>query len=115
MLTPRRIKELLHDPFNIGVLYWRVNVGCRGKADTIAGSNHVSRFEDRWTIQVGGSKYLRSRLVFVIHNDRWPLPGMVIDHIDKDTSNDCIANLREVTQKVNMKTRYYPKGHAHAK
>jgi hypothetical protein len=105
MITPDRVRQVLYDPYETGVLYWLIQMGCRGPINTVAGYVHTVRHEPRWTIQIDGSKYLRSRLVFVLYNGRWPMPGLSIDHIDKDTLNDSVANLREITHQENMETR----------
>jgi hypothetical protein len=104
-LAAEEVIRFLKDPDNDGVLRWKIWMGCRGIQGSIAGGPHWSRDEARWTIQIRGTKFLRSRLVFVIHNGRWPLPGLSLDHIDKNTLNDCITNLREVTHQQNMENR----------
>lgn len=108
-VSAERVKQIFYDPIRNGVLYWLINVGSRGIKDEIAGYTHFDhkRDEFRWTIQFGGRKYLRSNLVFALYKGRWALPGLVIDHFDKDTLNDCIGNLRELTQSQNMETRVY--------
>lgn len=105
MITYTRLVEVLEDKFGTGVLYWRITVGCRGVEGAVAGSCHTVRCEPRWTIQIDGRKYLRSRLVFMLYKRRFPHVGLFIDHIDKNTLNDCIDNLREVTHQQNMETR----------
>lgn len=85
-----------------GIVYWRVTVGCRGKQDDIAGSMHYSKGELRYQIQICGRKYLRSLIIFALYYDRWPIKGMVIDHIDGNPLNDEITNLREITQAENF-------------
>lgn len=105
MLEASRIKEFLYDPDGDGTLYWLIQVGCRGVINTIAGGIHMSRDERRWTIQLCGRKYLRSHLVFALYNNRWPKQGLVLDHIDRNTINDGINNIREITQKENMANR----------
>lgn len=112
-LPAEYIKDYLTDPGN-GLLIWAKDTGCRGKKGRLAGSLHIVRFEQRWQVQIEGRKYLRSHLVFALYTGRWPHKGFVLDHINKDTLNDCVTNLREVTQAVNMETRFYPKGHAWA-
>jgi hypothetical protein len=108
MLDPMRLREFVYEID--GVVYWKIDVGCRGRRDTIAGCIHIVKGELRWTIQIRRRKYLRSRVIFALHNRRWVVEGMVIDHIDGDTCNDRIENLREVTQAQNMENRRRPWG-----
>lgn len=49
--------------------------------------------------------YLNSALAFCLYYGRWPLPKMVIDHIDNNTLNDRKENLREVSNAENMRNR----------
>lgn len=104
-LTPEKVAEYLFDPEGDGILRWKIRMGNRGLVNTIAGTCHVVRCEKRWTIQINGSKFLRSRLVFALWRGRWPHPHLVLDHIDKNTLNDSHTNLREVTAQQNIETR----------
>jgi len=103
-LSVERVQQVLYDDGS-GILRWRIRMGCRGNIGIVAGTIHEVRCEQRWTIQIDRGKYLRSRLVFVLNTNRWPLPDMVVDHEDKNTLNDKYNNLREITQKQNMETR----------
>lgn len=51
-----------------------------------------------------GKKYNVHRLVWAYHHGEIP-PGMVVDHIDRDTTNNRIENLRVVTQTENLRNR----------
>ena len=42
------------------------------------------------------------RAIWAVKNRRWPKPGYVIDHIDSDTQNNSITNLREITIEANL-------------
>lgn len=55
------------------------------------------------TISIDYTKYLVHRIVWELHNG--PIPeGLVIDHIDGNTSNNRLNNLRCISSKDN--TRY---------
>lgn len=54
-----------------------------------------------WQIRLLGERFVQHRIVWELHYG--PIPeGMVIDHIDRDKSNNRIENLRCTTQSSNM-------------
>jgi hypothetical protein len=84
--------------YSDGEFRWLKSRG-RAKAGTIAG--HRRALDGRNSIRVDGVTYLASRLAwqFVYGED----PGdLVIDHVDRDPTNDRIENLRILTQQENM-------------
>lgn len=109
MISPAQLNKIFME--EDGILYWRINMGQRGRPGKVAGFPRVVKGECRWYIQLYGDKYFRSRLIFAMYFSRWPAEGLVIDHVDGDTLNDDIRNLREVTQKINMENRRRPWGH----
>lgn len=59
------------------------------------------RKDGYWLISYGGKTMLAHRVVWVLTHGEIP-EGMVIDHINRDTSDNRIENLRCVTQSVNL-------------
>ncbi len=57
---------------------------------------------------IDGYYYINSALVFCLYYGRWPLPKMVIDHIDHNRLNDRKENLREVSNAENLRNRKGP-------
>ena len=54
-----------------------------------------------WQIRLLGQRLVQHRIIWELHFG--PIPeGMVIDHIDRDKSNNRIENLRCVSQSSNM-------------
>ena len=52
-------------------------------------------------------------LLFTMYNGRWPNLNMVIDHIDRNKTNNSISNLREATFRQNAengKSKFYNYG-----
>lgn len=57
-----------------------------------------------WVINLGGKSLRAHRVVWEIINGKIPL-GMVIDHIDVNLDNNCITNLRMVSQTINARNK----------
>lgn len=51
-------------------------------------------------VTLDGVAYLQHRVAWYLHNNEQP--PQVIDHIDKDGTNNCIANLRAATTSTNQ-------------
>ena len=101
-LTQQRLQEILdYDP-ETGVFTRKVSSGGK-KAGSIAGSPNVRGY---WTVGVDGKYYKAHRLAWLYVHGEWP--EGVIDHIDRDTANNAVSNLRDVTQvenSLNVKVR----------
>lgn len=94
------IRGLLRlDPIT-GVLVWRVQTG-RGRRGVLVGTPH-NRKGHRAT-RVAGRAYMVHRIVFALHNGRWPA-GQV-DHKNGDASDNRPSNLREATHAQNCMNR----------
>lgn len=94
MLTQARLKELLE--YRDGKFYWKVFRAGNANVGDEAGcaSFHKNKNIYRWMINIGGIKYLRSRLVFLYFNEYFPSS---VDHINRQTLDDRIENLRAAT------------------
>jgi hypothetical protein len=98
-ITFDRAQELLeYDPIS-GLLKWRVTGKGRRK-DRMAGS--VDRHGYQQT-RVDGEIYFNHRLAWLLSYGSFP--AGVIDHIDGNPANNAIANIRDVTQAVNMENQ----------
>ncbi len=95
-------QDFVHELFdyNSGVLYWRIARGSRAKPGQAAGA---LRPDNRVTIRIDNINYLRSRLMWLWHHGH-PVP-FEIDHIDNNSSNDSIENLRAATKSQNGANR----------
>jgi hypothetical protein len=49
-----------------------------------------------------------NRVIFFMMVGRWPGPGMQVDHIDRDVTNNTWKNLRECTPSQNAMNRRVP-------
>jgi len=95
-MTPHRLRELLvYNPCT-GEFRWRVT-RLKAKAGKIAGCFKEGGYR---VIKIEGKLYRASRLAWLYSYGEWP---EVIDHIDRNPSNDSLWNLANGTQLDNMK------------
>ncbi len=93
MVTQARLKELLdYDPAT-GLFRWRVTVGSRANAGTVAGSSLNAH--GYCVCRVDGKKYYLHRLAWFYVHGVWP-PHQ-IDHINGVRDENRIENLRCAT------------------
>ena len=86
---------LLYDP-STGVFYRTLANGVKKVAGTIKRSNYVHIF-------IGGRQRFAHRLAWLYVHGAWP--DGVIDHIDGNTLNNRIDNLRDGSQAMNASNR----------
>ena len=95
MLTQDYINSVLR--YDDGKLFWKQTMNQRAFAGKFAGALRARG--DYLDIQLKGKKYRLHRLVFFMFNGWWPT---VVDHIDGNTLNNRIENLRAATQLQNI-------------
>ena len=83
-----------------GQLYWRERANTHVPAGSLAG--HLRRSDGYWHVTHKRRSYLNHRVIYLIHYGIMPL---YIDHIDGDSSNNKIENLRETTLRQNAHNR----------
>lgn len=89
-----------------GALYWRdrpempehMNEALKGQR-----AGHVTS-KGRWRVEIYNVQYLTNRVIWVWHHGDIP-DGMMVDHIDGDTTNNRIGNLRLGTNQQNQYNR----------
>jgi hypothetical protein len=94
-----RLRELFTYNSDTGVLRRRINRGARFKAGEIVGCNVGGYLK----VQIQGRKFRLHRVIWALHTGRWPLD--VVDHINGDTTDNRICNLRDVPSKTNSRNR----------
>lgn len=78
-----------------GKLYWRYSP----KYDVFKGNEAgCIRLDGYWEICLDNIRYLRHRVIYYLHTSEWPA---LIDHIDRDISNDRFENLRPASRSLN--------------
>ena len=94
-LTQELIRSLF--TYRGGDLYWKVRKGSRGLIDNKAGS--LAKNSKYYQIKINSINYKTHRLIFLYHHGYLPKE---IDHIDNDSLNNKIENLRSVTRSQNL-------------
>lgn len=102
-LTADRARELLAYNPETGELTWRVRRGGKGRLGSIAGHAKADGYR---RIIIDGRQYRAHRVAWLIFYGSWPRD--CIDHIDGDTNNNRIANLRDVTHAENLQNLRRP-------
>lgn len=100
ILSPERLRELLHyDPLT-GIFTWRISRGGKTLPGTIAGSVKPKGYI---AIGVDGYIYQSHRLAWYYMTGEWP--RFLIDHRDLDPANNRWENLRDVTTEINCQNQ----------
>lgn len=97
-ITQALLSELFDIDLEVGRFVWRKPPKCHPRMlGKEAGGPRPNSHNDKiyWVIRIGGTGYKRGRLVFFAANGRWPAP--CLDHINGDSLDDRLANVREAT------------------
>jgi len=97
MLTQERVRELF-DYREDGELIWRVSLRGGVKTGDVAGCLRKDGYK---CTRIDGKRYLNHRLIFLYHRSYFP--ENQVDHVDRNSSNNRIENLREVGQTCNSR------------
>ena len=96
-LTQERVRELFDYRPKDGALVRRVKTSSRATVGSIAGCPSKGYLQ----LVVDGKTYTVHRLIWMWHYGY--MPENAIDHIDKNTINNKIENLREVSRVCNLR------------
>lgn len=97
MISQNEVERLFE--YRDGVLYWKVRNSNRISIGSPTGTINGNR--GYLCTRIDGKKYLNHRLIFLYHHGY--MPENMIDHIDRNTLNNRIENLREINQQCNMR------------
>lgn len=95
-LTAEKLRELLHYCPKTGTFTWLVKPTNSAKALAVAGNTGVGGYRH---IRVHGRLHLAHRLAWLYVHGTWPNSNL--DHINRNRSDNRIANLREADHKQN--------------
>lgn len=102
------MQNLLKNTFDYkqGKLFWKnINPMCRvRKNGDVAGSLHHT---NRFIIHFNNKHHSASRLIWIYHNGDIP-KGFFVDHINRNSLDDRIENLRLATASQNCQNRNMP-------
>ena len=88
-----------------GGLSWKVSPRCGVQAGTLAGGPAAGGYAQ---VKLKGNRYLTHRVAYALHHGMDPGP-LLVDHIDRDKSNNRVANLRLVSAKGNRDNSELPR------
>jgi len=102
MLEPlsfQEFNELLSYDKDDGLLRWRVGRGSRKAGVVVGGLDRTGYVR----LQTKGKSYFAHRVIWLLHTGQWPV-GQV-DHINRNRSDNRIANLRDVSVAENARNK----------
>ena len=102
-LTAKYLRSVLHYEPVSGIFTWKVRTSNRVKVGDIAGSVDGHGY---LLIMVGSRLHKAHRLAWFYVYGTWPEDQ--IDHINRNRSDNRIANLRDVSRKQNMQNASKP-------
>jgi hypothetical protein len=103
MVTQDRLKELMSYDQHTGQLTRLVRRGRMGAVGSVAGTVNTKGYV---VVEIDANPYLAHRLAWLYMTGE--MPGMDIDHIDRNKANNRWANLRLATNSENHENRFEP-------
>jgi hypothetical protein len=93
LISDTQVREVFE--YREGFLYWKLSPVAWIKVGDKVGTK---RKDGYWETQYQNVRYLVHRLIFLYHHGYLP---SLIDHIDRNPSNNCIENLTESSKSKN--------------
>jgi hypothetical protein len=95
IITQDYVKQLFE--YRNGELYWKT-----GQRTSVLGKKAGTLKNKYYSVQINGKIYRNHRIIFLMHHGFFPVQ---VDHINGDTLNNCIENLRAATTFGNNQNR----------
>jgi hypothetical protein len=99
MLTASRVRDLLDYNPETGALVWKVR---RGNVMAGRAAGRKQPTTGYLAVKIDGTEYSAHRIAWLHVHGEWPPPPLIIDHINCNILDNCIANLRLATRSQNM-------------
>lgn len=99
-IDQRRLKEILHYDQSTGLFTWKV---AKARKIKIGGRAGGDRGDGYISIKIDDRSYLSHRLAWLYMTGEWP--KTILDHKDRNRSNNVWTNLREADRFQNMANR----------
>ncbi len=103
MIDVATVRDMLDFDPETGEFAWRNPIGTKVKAGQRAGNR---RHDGYWRIRVCGELHLSHRLAWLHAYGVWPTKH--IDHINGDTSDNRLCNLRDASRAENAQNQRTP-------
>jgi hypothetical protein len=110
-MTPDQLRQILSYDAEAGRFFWLVDLGRAARVGVEA--NQADKGDGYRRIKINGKHYAAHRLALCLAHGAWPAQD--VDHINGDRSDNRLANLREVSHKVNMQNQRKPRADNPAK
>jgi len=104
VLTADNVNDIFRYDLETGKLYYKID----SNKNNLAGSEAGRLYDAGYLIVSWGRDFKVHRVIWLLAYGKWP--DGVIDHKDGNKQNNLLSNLRDVSQKVNMKGAWTPSG-----
>lgn len=104
-ITQELVKELFGYHSDGHLIWKKLAIKNQIKIGSVAG--HVNKAQGYYMVGIKNKEYKVSRIIFLYHNGWLP---RIVDHKDRDVSNNKIENLRPATDTQNSSNRTSAKG-----